>query len=288
MEQSMILGVRKYNNGFRVLKKCKRCHKPFWLASSRVDRVVFCSKECRIKYKHKHPEEYVPFIAGFRKGHAVPKEIRDKISKAMSGKFQSEKTREKRSESLRYFYREHPEVRMKLSEMRRGENHWNWKGGISKTNHELRISEEYKRWRDAVFRRDNWTCRKCPYKGHDIIAHHIKDFKGYPEFRFSVDNGVTLCRVCHKMLHYNIGEETRFKKGQYPWNKLPIPSKEELETLYWGQGLSTVTIAKKFRVDHHTVRKWLKHHRIPIRSLSEARKNYIGRLNIEYCIQMAR
>jgi len=51
----------------------------------------------------------------------------------------------------------------------------------------------------------------------------------------------------------------------------------ELENLYWNQRLSTIDIAKKFRVNYTTVGKWLRYHGIPIRSLSEARRNHLNK-----------
>lgn len=78
-----------------------------------------------------------------------------------------------------------------------------WKGGIDKPNHKIRNSLEYKIWRRAVFERDNYTCvwcgNKCT-KGNPVIlqADHIKPFAHYPELRFAIDNGRTLCIGCHK------------------------------------------------------------------------------------------
>jgi 5-methylcytosine-specific restriction endonuclease McrA len=59
---------------------------------------------------------------------------------------------------------------------------------------------EYKTWRESVFIRDNYTCQKCNAKGY-IEAHHIKLWCDYPELRFLVDNGITLCKPCHKNEH---------------------------------------------------------------------------------------
>lgn len=92
------------------------------------------------------------------------------------------------------------------------EKHWNWKGGVTPENHRLRNTPEYKEWRDAVYRRDRWTCQECGAK-KSIVAHHIKTFNEYPELRHSVPNGVTLCRSCHKKEHLEIGKKTRFKHG---------------------------------------------------------------------------
>ena len=88
--------------------------------------------------------------------------------------------------------------------------HWNWKGGISDRDHLLRQTPQYKEWRNAVYKRDNWTCQLCCRKQKHPIAHHIKNFRVYVPLRFSVDNGVTLCRSCHKIVHQEIGRKTQF------------------------------------------------------------------------------
>jgi len=85
----------------------------------------------------------------------------------------------------------------------RGENSHFWKGGITPINRKIRTSLEYKIWRRAVFERDNFTCIWCKVKsgnGKAIIlnADHIKSFAFYPELRFAIDNGRTLCVPCHK------------------------------------------------------------------------------------------
>mgnify|MGYP001616652721 FL=1 len=84
-----------------------------------------------------------------------------------------------------------------------GKNHWNWRGGISGTDKNLRNSLELKLWRTAVFKRDNFTCIFCEAKnglGETVIlnADHIKPWKLFPELRFVVDNGRTLCVDCHR------------------------------------------------------------------------------------------
>lgn len=93
--------------------------------------------------------------------------------------------------------------RKKMSEKRKGKNHYNWKGGITPLNKQIRKSFEYRLWREAVFKRDNHTCIWCGAKcgnGKNIILHadHIKQFAFYPELRFAIDNGRTLCKNCHK------------------------------------------------------------------------------------------
>lgn len=100
-----------------------------------------------------------------------------------------------------------------LASAKTGENAKNWKGGIDLENKRARQSDEYDLWRKEVYRKFNWTCNICGKKcrGKDIIAHHIKHFSKYPKLRYDVNNGVTLCRSCHKKVHKEIGYATRFK-----------------------------------------------------------------------------
>jgi uncharacterized phage protein (TIGR02220 family) len=71
-----------------------------------------------------------------------------------------------------------------------------------------RHSYEYEKWKNAVYERDGYACRECG-SDQDIHAHHIKSFIDYPELRFDVDNGITLCRECHMKIHNSITEQNR-------------------------------------------------------------------------------
>lgn len=132
----------------------------------------------------------------------------------------------------------------KIRNLPRGENHWAWKGGVTSQNSLDRSSYKSKAWRATVFERDNYTCQKCQKRGCYLQAHHIQPFALFPELRFELSNGITLCRKCHskepRHQHIYTGEQrakigsaNRGKKrsdqtkeklrqaalGKTPWNK---------------------------------------------------------------------
>lgn len=82
-----------------------------------------------------------------------------------------------------------------------GSEHWNWKGGITSENRRDRNCTQYKMWRKDVFERDKFTCQICGRVGGELEAHHIEHFSENKNLRFDVDNGVTLCKECHRLLH---------------------------------------------------------------------------------------
>jgi len=79
-----------------------------------------------------------------------------------------------------------------------GENHWNWKGGITGENKKQRDTATYYHWRKQVFERDNYTCKICGVRGGVLHADHIKPFSLFTELRYDINNGRTLCISCHR------------------------------------------------------------------------------------------
>jgi endogenous inhibitor of DNA gyrase (YacG/DUF329 family) len=86
----------------------------------------------------------------------------------------------------------------KMRALHRGINNFNWKGGITPLNQKIRTSYEYGQWRKQVFKRDNYTCDICGDHGGYLHADHIKPFSLFPELRFDINNGRTLCKKCHE------------------------------------------------------------------------------------------
>lgn len=82
-------------------------------------------------------------------------------------------------------------------------------------NRRIRYSKKMRVWRVSVFERDNYTCQGCGKRGGYLEADHIKPFAKFPEFRFDVNNGRTMCRPCHQQTD-SWGNRGHGKKSQEP------------------------------------------------------------------------
>lgn len=81
-----------------------------------------------------------------------------------------------------------------------GKNNPNYKNG-----HFLREfynTIEYKKWKLSVFERDKRTCQLCNKEvKHTGNAHHIFPKRDFPELVYNLDNGITLCKECHRLIN---------------------------------------------------------------------------------------
>jgi hypothetical protein len=85
-----------------------------------------------------------------------------------------------------------------------GEKSAHWKGGITPKNAKIRNSKQMTEWRTSIFQRDEYCCQICKAKGVHLHAHHVVPFSVNGDLRFDIDNGQTLCKECHKMVHSGI------------------------------------------------------------------------------------
>lgn len=80
-----------------------------------------------------------------------------------------------------------------------GEDHPRWiKDRSQLAKRQERSDMAYKEWRKNVWVRDSWKCR---ISNQDCVgrieAHHILGWTDYPELRYDINNGITLCHAHH-------------------------------------------------------------------------------------------
>jgi 5-methylcytosine-specific restriction endonuclease McrA len=161
-------------------------------------------------------------------GHKVSMETKNKIRLKLTGKKLTKETIEKlKTIHKRIGISQEQRIRMKEN-IRRGEDCWNWKGGITPFRELLRNSNEYKHWREEVFIRNNWVCQSCGANKQYLEVHHIKPFSmlvdeflaQYSQFSpiedketlirlamnyqpfWEVNNGITYCKKCHDEINH--------------------------------------------------------------------------------------
>ena len=172
--------------GGKIKLNCKVCHKEFEVFFGRKNTAKYCSKECQGK-------TWIGKIP-WNLGKKMSKESILKMSIAKKGKPSWNKGLTKSDSRMQY---ERPTAWRKNDPRISKENQHDWKGGITPIRTKLRHSFQYEEWRKKVFERDLYTCQDCNAIGEYLHADHIKSFSDYPELRFEVSNGRTLCVPCH-------------------------------------------------------------------------------------------
>lgn len=188
-------------------RQCDFCHKDYKGAGE-----FYCSISCRNKNRTWSDEVKLK-IKMSNLGLKRSEKTKERVRIAMTGRKLSKVVRRKMSKS--HLGKKHtPEEIAKITlanlgnkngignrgcTLRVGNKNPNWKGGITPVNMKIRKSFEYKQWRTAVFKRDNFTCVWCNSKESGTLnADHIKPFAYFPELRLDINNGRTLCVRCHK------------------------------------------------------------------------------------------
>jgi ribosomal protein S14 len=67
------------------------------------------------------------------------------------------------------------------------------------------------------FKNADYSCDICSIRGVELHAHHMNNWKFYPEERYEIANLVCLCKTCHRSFHnkYGDGKMTPNTKEQY-------------------------------------------------------------------------
>ena len=184
-----------------MLRKTCTCGYYFDVYPYREKTALYCSRACRAKFQA-HPKGYKSIANSLAKMGA---------NNPMYGTHLSIEEKAYLSAITKQRHIDEPTLKRGIGG--HGKENPNWRGGLTSMNERIRKSREYKDWRIAVFERDNYTCVWCgDGRGGNLEADHIKPFAFFPSLRFDIDNGRTLCRICHtktdtylhKIRHFNL------------------------------------------------------------------------------------
>lgn len=140
-------------------------------------------------------EEYKKKLSLAHLGKTFSEEHKKKISLSHLGKTFSEKHKNNLGLSISKAKFNKPlaeETKRKISLSLRGKN----------------IGENGSNWQGGKSYLGNVQNKKCNKVGGPLHAHHIKSFAFYPDERYDLNNGKTLCINCHKetesyLVNYN-------------------------------------------------------------------------------------
>lgn len=96
-----------------------------------------------------------------------------------------------------------------------GANHHLWRGGTG-----FRGDTRYTEWRLMVYGRDNYTCQMCGVRGVYFNAHHILPCRDFPDLIYDVNNGITLCELCHRKTFNHEVAQAEYLKSLVKRNRI--------------------------------------------------------------------
>lgn len=159
----------------KIQRECKVCGKKFiifraWLRKDGRGG-LFCSRMCQRKGKIKRLKNII-----IKECKICKKEFKPQPCRAKTASYCSIQC-----------------MAIGRGKRMRGKNHPNWKGGVSKRDSRSRI------WAKRVKQRDK-ECVDCGSK-NNIQAHHKKEWAENKDLRYDLNNGETLCSICHALRH---------------------------------------------------------------------------------------
>ena len=208
---------RKGTDTYVYEEACSECGEPFLKQKRR--NTCFCSLECLSKsnrYRALKSKLQKGKTSSF-KGKRHTKKTKYLMSLSKLGKKHSEETKQKIS--LKNKGSKKPNgFGKKISEARKGKkfsvehmnnlsgprpgmqgnNHPNWKGGVSKLPYCTNWTKNY---RDEIKERDNFLCQNpyCYKKTNILVVHHID----YTKTLCGPDNLITVCNSCNSKANYD-------------------------------------------------------------------------------------
>lgn len=150
--------------------KCKNCNNLFKKNKSNIK--IFHSRECATKYRQNNDTSW----------HSVET---------------IKKMKDNHKGSLGKHWKKTPEQLENSRLANLGSKNPSWKGGISQINHGLLASDEYRKFRLEILKRDGYRCIDCGIQGGRLEVDHIYPKAIFPRLLTTSENCITRCHDCH-------------------------------------------------------------------------------------------
>ena len=182
--------------------KCIICGKPLYRRPFELAKVRYVA--C---YQHREQAKKIYPVTEAQK--AALELGREKGTNHLDGIPKSKKQRQKMKKIMAEWCAANKDKVLQRAKKTRGENHYQWKGGVAVLNQSIRRMTENRKWMQAVKDRDG-KCIVCGSTS-ELEADHIKplaeiiaehgvqnrnDARACKEL-WDISNGQTLCAKCH-------------------------------------------------------------------------------------------
>lgn len=136
-----------------------------------------------VKLSAQHRLGVIKTLKPIKKGQTYEEAFGPEIAKAMKEKMRLAKLGKKMPWNKGFKLEKHPRWIKDRSKLKKKQE---------------RNDSAYHDWRRCVWIRDSYKCRlKDETCSGKIISHHILRWQDYPDLRYDVNNGITLCHAHH-------------------------------------------------------------------------------------------
>lgn len=179
--------------------KCEQCGNGFDVVPARAKTARFCSYACRGEWRKTH-------FAGSNNPRWVDGQQREKPCQHCNHMMEQGKT-----PLVTFLLRKFCSAECAKAGQKRlyGEENPMWKADARRKDR----TGKHGSWARAIVSRDGATCQRCSATGVELHAHHIKPYADFPELRWELSNGETLCYACHWAEH-TVSNENAVNSGE--------------------------------------------------------------------------
>lgn len=203
------LGRRRLKNNEDRQRLCIRCKKPF-LPQSPSSKQKFCTRKCAYEFEKSQTLEY-PCHHCKTPLRRVKSMIKPRMfcSRACSSKYTA------RPLKYKPFTCQHCKTTTEIHCQNKKKKYCSYVcNGLARRSstrpNSARLAARLATWGRKVRKRDGHKCVRCGGR-NKLQAHHRLSFAEYPNLRYEVDNGETLCIDCHAEEHPKIAHLIRSK-----------------------------------------------------------------------------